>query len=111
MLTVYNRKDFVKALLKEESEEQHHSYLGGLWSYEDYVNVQSKWFVCIPKPVFRPNLFSNPNPSYHREKRAYWKWCDSHLKGKILCYSSSETAEWWGFTERGDIFIWTLKWL
>lgn len=71
-----------------------------LWAGEDCILPRSNWFICV-KPL-----------SVHRFKKEYWDWCNATLKGRVGCYSSNreDQKEWWGFTDREDIVLWTLKW-
>lgn len=59
------------------------------------------WFVCV-KPI-----------GAHRFKLQYYDWCNKTLKGKVRCYSSdtADKKEWWGFTNKEDIVVWSLKWM
>ena len=61
----------------------------------------SQWFVCI-KPI-----------GVHRFKFEYYDWCNKTLNGRVRCYSSDSDndKEWWGFTNKQDIVLWTLKWM
>ena len=60
----------------------------------------SQWFVCV-KPL-----------KVHTYKNDYYKWCNTTLKGRVRCYSSDSEnkQEWWGFSDKQDIVLWTLKW-
>ena len=70
-----------------------------LWALEKATVIRPQWFACI-KPINQ------------RHAAAYWHWCDSHLSGDVLCYSSNtdDSEEWWGFTEKNDVLIWMLRW-
>ena len=70
-----------------------------LWLPEE-DGSPSKWFVCV-KPL-----------KSHSFKQRYWNWCNTTLSGKVRCYSSysDNQKEWWGFTDKQDIVLWTLKW-
>jgi hypothetical protein len=70
-----------------------------LWAAEE-AHSTCQWFVCV-KPL-----------KAHRFKTEYWQWCNATLSGKLLCYSSDseDQKEWWGFTDKQDIVLWTLKW-
>lgn len=72
-----------------------------LWEPENVTKTRSQWFVCI-KPIV----------GIRWDKETYWKWCHENLQGKTCCYSSDDVGqeEWWGFEDRNDIIIWTLKW-
>lgn len=71
-----------------------------LWIPEENNNP-SQWFVCV-NPI-----------GVHRFKQDYYQWCNSTLKGQVLCYSSDrdDKKEWWGFTDMDDIVVWSLKWM
>lgn len=67
-----------------------------LWIPDPEGNT-CRFFIRVPKPV-------GANDDYH-------SWCERHLDGLVRCFSSSEDAgEWWGFTNKDDIVMWTLKW-
>ena len=70
-----------------------------LWIPED-DGAPSEWFVCV-EPL-----------KSHNFKQGYWDWCNTTLSGKVRCYSSDSDnqKEWWGFTDKQDIVLWTLKW-
>ena len=69
-----------------------------LWIPDE--DAPSQWFVCV-NPI-----------GVHKFKNKYYDWCDTTLAGKIRCYSSDSynDKEWWGFTDKQDIVLWTLKW-
>ena len=79
-----------------------------LWSYEDANNKKCRWFVSI-KPIHAWDEFIQEGHPENR-KQQYWRWCHQHCRGQVLCYSSNDTEEWWGFTHRADIVWWLLKW-
>ena len=95
-------------LTREEFAEHFNSLdprLGGpnspLWIPEEGDQLgNSEWFVCVAP--LRLKEF----------KREYWDWCDKALAGRVRCYSSDSEnkQEWWGFTKKEDIVLWTLKW-
>lgn len=60
----------------------------------------SQWFVCV-EPL-----------GVNGYKFEYYNWCTTTLKGRVRCYSSDsdDKKEWWGFTDKQDIVLWTLKW-
>lgn len=72
-----------------------------LWIPDEGQTLPSQWFVCV-KPI-----------GVHRFKSDYYQWCNSTLKGQVRCYSTSsdDQKEWWGFTNREDIVVWSLKWM
>ena len=72
-----------------------------LWIPDEGEDKLSSWFVCV-KPI-----------GVHRFKFDYYDWCNKTLKGQVRCFSSSndEKQEWWGFTNKEDIVVWTLKWM
>lgn len=72
-----------------------------LWIPEEESGSPSQWFVCV-NPI-----------GVHRFKFDYYAWCNKTLKGRVRCYSSDSDnkKEWWGFTNKEDIVLWTLKWI
>lgn len=95
-MIVFNRKQFIEyweniepGLGKEDSP---------LWLPEsfDKTSRKSRWFISV-----------NPLKIVGEE---FQLWCHKHCKGQILCYSSGDVEEWWGFTHKADILWWTLKW-
>lgn len=80
--------------------------LGGddspLWEPERMMGgTKSAWFVCI-----KPLDFSN-----YSKKDKYWAWCSENLQGTVRCYISGDSEEWWGFSSKNDIFLWSLRWI
>ncbi len=73
-----------------------------LWTYENYIQRRCRWFVKLDRPVTR--LDSD------EVKKEYRIWITKHCRGLVLCYSSGETEEWWGFTHKPDLTFWILKW-
>lgn len=72
-----------------------------LWAYEHFREVKSNWFVNVP------HTYKSTD-----ELREYWAWCDKKLNGTIVCYSISVIdGEWWGFTDKDDVFWWLLRWM
>ncbi len=61
----------------------------------------SEWFVCV-SPI-----------GVSRFKWEYYNWCNTTLRGRVRCYSSDpdDKKEWWGFTNKEDVVVWTLKWM
>lgn len=76
-----------------------------LWEPEKYTKIANEWFVCV-KPILS-------EPSRGENRHDYYKWCEKNLKSNPLCYSSNDEdeQEWWGFKNREDIVIWTLRWI
>ena len=72
-----------------------------LWEPERVMKTRSEWFVCV-KPLV----------GIRWNKDIYWQWCNANLSNKVCCYSSDDVnlEEWWGFENRDDIIIWTLRW-
>lgn len=72
-----------------------------LWSFEHYDGIQpSRWFSCVAPIDIRDH------------DTGYFDWCYKHCRGQVLCYNtdSQRREEWWGFTHRGDVLLWLLKW-
>ena len=69
-----------------------------LWDIEE---EPCNYFIAV-KPV---NFWDEEGT-----KPEYWDWCNKYCKGKLVCYSSSDEEEWWGFTDQQDILLWTLRW-
>lgn len=65
-----------------------------LWAQEEYFNIRSQWFVCV-------------SPIKHNIEHQEWikKYCS-----KVMCYSSGDEEEWWGFTHHNEIMLWLLRW-
>ena len=93
-------------ILSRQEFSQHFNDLKAGLGYEDSPlwipdeDTPSEWFVCV-KPI-----------GVHRFKFQYYDWCNNTLKGRVRCYSSNDEdkQEWWGFTVKEDIVLWTLKW-
>lgn len=93
---ILDREAFAKLWAPVHNRED-----GPLWIPEQANSTRCRWFVKV-KPILTPysNSYSN----------SYWDWCDYCLQGKVMCFSSSDTEEWWGFNNKDDILIWLLKW-
>jgi hypothetical protein len=65
--------------------------------------------LWIPETDYRPSRhFVCMAPvKYDAE---FTLWCTKNCRGQLLCYSSSESEEWWGFTHHADIMYFILKW-
>lgn len=100
MIEILTRKEFINAIIKKWNTDK--NFLPILFSYEEYVGRKSQWFVCIEASAIVDG-----------GKSEYWDWCNEFLSGKLICYSSGSPGEdeWWGFTEKNDILLWSLKWL
>ena len=70
-----------------------------LWAWENHIKVYPRWFVSV-----RPIL------NTEEQRKEFMTWTTLHCRGKILCYSSNETEEWFGFTHHADIMFWLLRW-
>lgn len=69
-----------------------------MWVIEQHVtyNKKSRYFVEV-------NSVKDPDNNF-------WNWCYKNCRGTIICYSSNENTDWWGFSHKPDIFIWLLRW-
>jgi hypothetical protein len=85
--------------------ESCHAGLGAsdsaLWAIEKSPGYRtSRWFERVkPLPL-----------EDHDSQVQYWRWINQHCRGQVICYSSGEHEEWWGFTHQADIVWWKLKW-
>jgi hypothetical protein len=71
----------------------------GLWAYEDHIGIRCRWFL---------NMSSDRCSD--ADKIDFWRWCHRHLRGTVLCYSSSDSEQWWGFTHKPDVVPFVMKW-
>jgi len=71
-----------------------------LWEAERDLATTPQWFLLLSHSV-GVNTYG---------KAEYWEWCHKNMRGKTRCYSSSDTEEWWGFTNQDDIMLWVLRW-
>lgn len=62
---------------------------------ETIYNVKTYNFVCIKPIPLEDDWFT---------------WIEENCDGKVMCFSSNEKEEWWGFTNRDDIFLFLLRW-
>jgi hypothetical protein len=69
-----------------------------LWEADRGIVLGCQWFVKASTIDFSC-------------RDTYWKWCSTNLKGVTRCFSIGEEEEWWGFTNKDDIVIWTLRWV
>jgi hypothetical protein len=79
-----------------------------LWIPEIHHDKKCRWFVST-KPIHAWDEFIQEGHPENR-KQHYWAWYHQHCRGQVMCYSSSETEEWWGFSHRADVAWWLLKW-
>lgn len=100
-MRVYSRFEFGKWLNLRDKR------LGGrncvCWTCEPKRHP-SLWFVNV-RPV-------TEGKGYTGLPKDYWPWCKTNLRGRVLGYYSDRDnqIEWWGFTNKDDILLWTLKW-
>jgi hypothetical protein len=88
--------------------DQIFKYSGGitdnhvLWEAEKCYNIKCTQFACVPPVKIKTDKSDD-----------YWNWCNSTLKGKVMCFSSNDdnSQEWWGFTEKEDILVWMIRWI
>lgn len=66
-----------------------------LWEPERHYNVNMRWFTCV-RPI--------------RHNAEYYIWVRKYCAGTILCFSSGDNEEWYGFTHHADIMFWLLRW-
>lgn len=94
-MKLFSRQEFIKHF------EQINTGLGDadspIWIPEQSDGIESKWFVRIKHPI-------------EVTDSEYYKWCNRTLDGVVKCYSSAETEEWWGFSNKDDIVAWSLRW-
>lgn len=78
-----------------------HPLWAGEHSYTPRITCQ--WFVCV-QPLDLLNTAEG--------KDGYWKWINTNLAGKMVCYCSDDInkQEWWGFTHEDDAVLWLLRW-
>jgi hypothetical protein len=80
----------------------------GLWAYEDHSGVRCRWFLKM-RPIHDwDEMITRDLPDGH--KKAFWLWCYRHLQGTVLCYSTNDREEWWGFTHKPDVVPFVMKW-
>jgi hypothetical protein len=97
MIDILNRKQFKEVwekILPGITAEDN-----PLWVSEVYTGRKSRWFINI-HPI-NPDRWNKTN---------FHLWCEKNCRGQILCYSSSDENEWWGFTHKADIVWWVMKW-
>ena len=94
------RQEFIDYFLNLDDRIDGNDPLSPLWVPEENGEVTCHWFVCI-KPI-----------KAHRFKSVYYQWCRDTLNGETRCFSTDRERqqEWWGFTVKEDIVLWTLKW-
>jgi len=100
ILTILSREEFVKHF--NGIKPGLGNPTSPLWNPEEYLKKnQCYWFIKV-KPII-----SSVN------KIDYWTWCNQCLQGKVLCYSSDDIGqeEWWGFSNKNDIVLWSLRWI
>ena len=66
----------------------------------DLENGSCKWFVCVEPISLTTEVMDQ-----------YWKWVKLNCCGRVVCFYSSTTEQWWGFTNKNDITWWCLKWV
>lgn len=91
---IYSRKEFIS-----QWEDHLINSEGPMWAYEKFIKHKSVYFIKI-KPVRTATC-----------REEFHSWCKQHLSRPVICYSSSESEEWWGFSNEQDINIWCLKWI
>ena len=76
-----------------------------LWIPENFSTIKITCEYFIQTKIFLN--YSDPT-----EKERYHAWCKETLFGQVRCFSSDtdNQIEWYGFTNREDAVIWTLKW-
>jgi hypothetical protein len=91
--SVYSREEFISFWEKNLVDPA-----GPMWCYERFSKKKSNHFIKI-----QPLRISSQHNAFH-------SWCEGNISGSVICYSSSDTEEWWGFSNYQDILIWCLKW-
>jgi hypothetical protein len=71
-----------------------------MWIPESNGRRKSRWFVCV-----RPIELDNDVSLLELQQ-----WNLKNCRGQVLCYSSGEHEEWWGFTHKKDVAWWLLRW-
>ena len=96
------RAEFVDYWNKTWSDQLPIDDASPIWNAENYPGdeMRCEYFVCV-KPVI-----------FWSSKDAYWEWCTANTIGGLACFSSNsdDQEEWWGFTNKDDIFLWMLRW-
>jgi hypothetical protein len=72
------------------------------------LDLLDLWFVSI-KPIHACDEFIQQDHVINR-KQEFWSWCQKNCQGTIMCFSSSDDEEWWGFGHQADVAWWLLKW-
>lgn len=97
-MSVLSRTEFSQfwnSLLPEKNLGESES---PLWDPERYNGVECQYFI------------DTENITRRVESGCIPVWNEKNLRGKVLCFSSSETEEWWGFTDKKDIPLFLLRW-
>jgi len=106
---IVDRKTFIAIMVHEGGVEEEYLFMP---ETDTYLNREGKppanWFMNCP---IIQQMYRNQGDDYSSKKRYFWDWCEQHLQGAIYVYSESDTEQWWGFANKDDIFLWSLKWL
>lgn len=104
---IIDRSEFKKVISGWSDSEDFSLDSSPVWAQENSFKICSEWFVCCPV------IGGITNNNWRDIRDRYRQWCADNLTGNILCYYSStnDDIEWWGFGNKDDIVLWSLKWL
>lgn len=80
--------------------------------YPDVIDIKHCIWEAENNHSSKPlcQYFVNITP-IEEDMKIYWDWVETNMRGKTTCYSSDgEYEEWWGFTDKYDIVLWSLRW-
>lgn len=104
----------MKVLTREEFSDHWNNIQSGLgdsdsalWSLEQRDEIMCRYFILTDSPIFDRKNYNDGEDFWGN----FWNWCRQYLQGSVYCYSSNQRGEWWGFTDRDDIVLWSLRWL
>jgi len=78
-----------------------------LWEAEHNLDTKCEYFQKFEIEKNKLNLWDTYNP---HAKSDFWEWCGDNLEGLTRCFSSDGDYEWWGFTNKKDIVLFSLRW-
>lgn len=110
---IVDRKTFIAIMVHEGGIDEDLVFMPELDRVLNPNNLPpAQWFLHCPivKLLYR-DWWQNSRQTVGGQKAEFWNWCEEHLTGALYCYYEDESHQWWGFENKGDIFLWSLKWL
>lgn len=91
------------------TREEFADYFGKLIGYENVTDNNPIWIPELRERKQCAVFVSIPSLKYD-QLETFRQWVRENCLGSVMCFSSSESTDWFGFTHEPDVVLWLLRW-